>query len=287
MSRRVAVITGGSRGIGKEVSQRLARDGWAVVSLATSQANLDKAASEADELGLDIHGFKVDVASPTEVEALFAHIDEKFGRVDLVVNNAGIGESKEQALWEAGVDEWWRVIEVNLRGPMLMMHQAMPRMLKQKSGRIINIGSLRNITAIPIETAYAASKAGLTRLTETVNCGLEGTGVLVFELSPGRVMTDIIGASIANAPASTWTPIERVAEFVAVISEGELDELAGRFLHARDDIDVLKSRTAETVQSNGRVLTLTRAFEGDPLRYPGDLKAQAAVTAENKKKETV
>jgi NAD(P)-dependent dehydrogenase (short-subunit alcohol dehydrogenase family) len=277
---RVAVITGGSRGIGQEISHRLDSNGWKVVVIATSQANLDASQEKAAAVGLQIDGRLTDVSDPEQVAELFAHIDATYGQVDLVVNNAGIGEDREQPLWEAGVDEWWRVIAVNLRGPMLMMREALPRMLARKEGRIINIGSLRNITAIPIETAYAASKAGLTRLTETVDIGLEGTGVRIFELSPGRVKTGIIGPSIASAPASTWTPIERVAEFVDCIANGELDELSGRFLHARDDIEVLKERSRETIASNGRVLTLSKAFEGDPLRYPGAHKTKAAQVAQ-------
>jgi NAD(P)-dependent dehydrogenase (short-subunit alcohol dehydrogenase family) len=275
MSRPVALVTGGSRGIGKEVSHRFATDGWDVVVIATSEKNLEVATQEADAAGLAITGHRVDVSSPKEVQRLFERMDADYGRVDLVVNNAGIGEDREQPIWEAGVDEWWNVIAVNLRGPMLTMREAIPRMIRQGNGRVINIGSLRNITAIPIETAYAASKAGLTRLTETVNVGLADTGVRVFELSPGRVKTDIIGPSIANAPAGTWTPIERVAEFVAVIASGELDQLAGRFLHARDDIDQLKSNFDETLSSNGRVLTLRKAWSDDPLKYPGDLQQQA------------
>lgn len=280
MSSRVAVITGGSRGIGQEISTHLATRGWKVVVIATSARNLEASQQRAREAGLEIDGRLTDVADPGQVADLFAHIDSTYGRVDLVVNNAGIGEDREQPLWEAGIDEWWRVIEVNLRGPMLMMREALPRMLAQEEGRIINIGSLRNITAIPIETAYAASKAGLTRLTETIDVGLEGTGVRVFELSPGRVRTDIIGPSITDAPASTWTPIERVAEFVNVIANGELDALSGRFLHARDDIDALKAHTDETIASNGRVLTLSKAFDGDPIKYPGALKTKAATAAE-------
>lgn len=280
MSDRVAVITGGSRGIGQEIATRLATGGWKVVVIATSASNLEASQDKARAAGLQIDGRLTDVADPAQVADLFAHVDSTYGRVDLVVNNAGIGENHEQPIWEAGVHEWWRVIEVNLRGPMLMMREALPRMLAQKQGRIINIGSLRNITAIPIETAYAASKAGLTRLTETIDVGLDGTGVRVFELSPGRVQTDIIGPSIADAPASTWTPIERVAEFVDVIANGELDVLSGRFLHARDDIDALKAHAKETIAVNGRVLTLSKAFEGDPLRYPGALKTKAAKAAE-------
>lgn len=276
MTDRVAVITGGSRGIGQEISTHLATRGWKVVVIATSQKNLEASQEKAQAAGLEIDGRLTDVADPAQVAALFSHIDATYGRLDLVVNNAGIGETREQPLWEAGVDEWWRVLEVNLRGPMLMMREALPRMLSQERGRIINIGSLRNITAIPIETAYAASKAGLTRLTETVDVGLEGTDVRVFELSPGRVKTDIIGPSIADAPAGTWTPIERVAEFVEVIANGELDDLSGRFLHARDDIDALKAHAKETIAENGRVLTLSKAFDGDPLRYPGALKTKAA-----------
>lgn len=271
LTGKVAIITGGSRGIGQAIALRLAKEGAHVIIAATTLERIDATRKLAEGLPGSLTGEPTDVSDPAAVTRLIERAEREHGQIDLIVNNAGIAEDGEMMLWETDVEEWWRVIEVNLRGPMLTMHAAIPGMLRRGTGRIVNIGSLRNITAIPIHSAYGASKAGLTRLTNTVEAGLAGTGVRLFELSPGRVRTDIITPSMLDAPDHTWTPIDRVAEIVVQIALGDLDELSGRFLHARDDFEMMSQKAAEIIERNGRVLTLAKAYDGDPLRYPGDL----------------
>jgi 3-oxoacyl-[acyl-carrier protein] reductase len=227
-----AVVTGGSRGIGLAIAQRLAADGWDVTSISSADA---------------------DVSDRDAVERAFAEI----GDVDLLVNNAGaLGPIGPFA--DTDADDWWRVLEVNVRGTMLPTRAVLPGMLGRGSGRIVNLGSEAGVGRDAPGFAYGVSKTAVLRFTEQLAAQLEGTGVHVFAISPGGVRTKLV-EPIADRFRGEWVPPERAAELVARIARGECDAIAGRYLHVSlDDIDDLIARADQIARDDLYVLRLRK-----------------------------
>lgn len=274
LSGHVALITGASRGIGRAVATRLHEEGMNVALTARSARSL----SELEELGrgdrvgsvLTVPG---DVTVPADVERVVRAAEEAFGGIDLLVNNAGTAEVGNVTLWDADPHEWWRVMETNLRGPMLFSGAVAPGMIARGRGRIVNINSTRSVRAEATQTAYGISKCAVSMLTQSLWAGLAGTGVCVFDYSPGRVWTQLTESLYASdvpkgkseAPKGSWTPMEKAVDGLVAVAAGDLDELAGRFLHANDDMRRMSENAAVVVDSGGRRLMLAQAFPGDPL----------------------
>lgn len=231
-----AVVTGGSRGIGHAIAQRLAADAWDVTTIARSGADV-----------------AADVSDRAAVEEAFAAI----GDVDLLVNNAGV-LGPRGPLAETDPDEWWRVLEVNLRGTLLPTRAVLPSMLARGSGRIVNVASEAGVGRNAPGFAYGVSKTAAIRFTEQLAAQLEGTGVLVFAISPGGVRTQMT-EPIAELFGGEWVPPERAAELVARIASGECDALAGRYVHVvLDDLDDLLARVDEIERDDLYVLRLRK-----------------------------
>jgi NADP-dependent 3-hydroxy acid dehydrogenase YdfG len=172
-------------------------------------------------------------------EAVMQVIDT-WGRIDVLINNAGIaGDS--HAFTRTAVDDWWRVLEVNVKGPLQFMARVLPSMLQQDSGIVINIGSYAAIRPIPGNSAYTASKAALARLTDSVAEEVKASGVQLFCVSPGLVETDMTRgkAAFEHVPAEAWSQPEDICKTTLRLIEGDCQALSGRFLHVLDNIDRL------------------------------------------------
>lgn len=262
----VALVTGASRGIGAAIVERLHRAGAHVAITARSSDALESlAASLAGGEGtgrvLTLPG---SVTDPAAVEEAVAAARDAFGPLDLLINNAGMVESRNVPMWEADPREWWEVTATNLYGPMLMTRAVVPDMLARGSGRIINIVSRRGIWPLPDQTAYGASKCALMKLTESLATSLSGTGVRVFGYSPGRVRTSMT-ENLTGSKAGSWTPMDLAVDGIMAIAEGRLDALEGRFLHAHDDLSALAAQADEIIKRDGRVFAVTEAFPGDTI----------------------
>jgi 3-oxoacyl-[acyl-carrier protein] reductase len=268
LEQNVALVTGASRGIGRAIATRLHREGMNVAVVARSPGPLEALGDEL-RAGSGVGGvlaFSADVTEPDSVSEAVAAVEGEFGRIDLLVNNAGMAEAGDRTLWEADVEEWWRTIATNVRGPMLFARAVLPGMVARDSGRIININSSRSVRSVPTRTAYAVSKAGLAQITKSLAAALAGTGVRVFDYSPGRVKTDLTQQSMGyavSAPDSSWTPIETTVEGLIAIAQGRLDGLTGRFIHAHDDMQRLSEEADAVVQRGGRTLVISEAYDGD------------------------
>lgn len=184
---QVAVVTGGSRGIGRVIAQRLAADGARVVVTARTA---DGAEACAAELPGDGHlGAACDVAEREPVDALVKRVESELGRIDVLVNNAGV--TADNILVRLGDDDWDRVLNTNLRGAFLMTRAVARGMMKRRSGRIINITSIVGLTGNRGQVNYAASKAGLVGLTKSVAKELASRNVLCNAVAPGFIETDM------------------------------------------------------------------------------------------------
>jgi 3-oxoacyl-[acyl-carrier protein] reductase len=229
VSERIALVTGGGRGIGANVARLLAADGWSVVVAARS---LDQVEAVAAEIGG--RALELDVSSPESVERTVAEA----GAVELLVANAGVG-NQDGPTWELDPAAWWHTFEVNVLGVHLCCRAVIPGMLERGAGRIVITGSGASYLPGGTTTAYASSKAAVGRYAETLNNELDGR-VPVFLFSPGLVRTEMTSSFPDDAP---WTPPELAPELVRKLASGKYDALAGRYLHAEhDDVDDLLAR---------------------------------------------
>ena len=204
-----------------------------------------------------------DVTDGAAVEAAIAQVLERFGRVDLLVNNAGLIDAAEVPVWEADPDQWWQVVTSHIRGAQLMARAVVPGMLARGSGRIVNLVSGMGTRAEPQYSAYSIGKTGLMRLTETLATSLSGTGVCAFDVAPGLVDTPMTRSMPKWRDFSDWTPPSHVVALVGSIAAGRLDSWSGRFLRAgTDDPDVLGALTPEGA---ARQLRLRPYGDDDPL----------------------
>ncbi len=264
LTGQVAVVTGASMGIGRHLVQGLSARGATVVGLARGQDRLTTAMDEVTKAtGSQTLALAVDVMDVGAVDAAGARIISEFGRIDLLVNNAGLIDAAEVPVWEADPEQWWDVISSHIRGGQLMARAVVPTMLSQGSGRVISLVSSMGTRAEPQYSAYSIGKTGLMRLTETLAASLNGTGVYAFDVAPGLVDTTMTRSMPKWRDFTGWTPPSHVVELVAAIAAGQLDAWTGRFMRAGvDELDTLRGLTPEGV---ARQLRLRPYADTDPV----------------------
>lgn len=249
---RVALITGGSRGLGREAARALTEAGWSV-AVTGRDAEALSAVVSAGQAALALPGDATDAASVAEA---VRRTDSELGPLDLLLANAGAFAAGGR-LWETDPDLWWRDVEVSLRGPALALHAALPGMVARGAGRVVVMGSGFGTVPTPGASAYASSKAAVMRLVDSVAAELAGTGVVLLAVSPGMVPTDMTHGFpegfLAHRPElrdpapEAWTPAEAFVRLLLRIAAGELDALSGRFVRARDNVDeALAAASAES-----------------------------------------
>jgi NAD(P)-dependent dehydrogenase (short-subunit alcohol dehydrogenase family) len=264
----VALVTGAGRGIGRAVSLALAAQGWSVGLLGRSRGPLDDVLRDIARGGGRAVAVPADVTHRDQVRAAVDTVSRDLGSPDLVVSNAGLREQATGVPWEVDADEWWRVVETNLRGPFLLAHEVLPAMVTRGSGRLLHIGSGMGQRPQPGGrwSAYSVSKAALGRLTDTLAAGLDGSGVTVLETSPGLVRTDMTETMWGPPDEQSWNPVEQITSLVLRFARGDLDALHGRFVHAsRDDVDALLALAEAISATDARTLRLRPYGPDDPL----------------------
>ncbi len=248
---RAAVVTGAAQGIGKAIATAFANEGAKVL---IGDINGDSAARTAAELsagGRTVKAVKADVADPAGGETLVAHCMREFGRVDILVNNAGIGINKRTL--DFPLDEWERVIKVNLTGAFLCAQAAARKMVEQRSGKIINIVSLSGQRGGIGRAAYGASKAGLELLTKVMAVELGELGINVNAIVPGPIATDVGRAM--HDPAT----VEAYNFLVPQRRYGEPHEIAKAAVFLA---------SSESDYVNGHSLNVDGGFRAAGLMYP-------------------
>jgi NAD(P)-dependent dehydrogenase (short-subunit alcohol dehydrogenase family) len=204
---RVAVVTGGASGIGRSTATRLSADGCRVAVL-----DLGDAGGTDAELTL-----RTDVTDPEEVETAFKEVVATFGRIDVLVNNAGItGSAEATRCHETPIDEWDRVQAVNVRGPFLCTRAALPTMLRQGSGHIITVASVAGLIAFPGRCAYTTSKGAAVQFTKSLAVDYASAGIRANAVCPGFVETPMtqwrLDQPELRAQVETKIPLGRVAQ---------------------------------------------------------------------------
>ena len=218
---KTAIVTGGTRGIGAAIAALLAEHGAAVVVSGRDAARLQHAVQELEERGASVHGVVADAAKREDADRLVEAAKERYGRLDLLVNNAGI--TRDGLLIRMKDDDWDRVMEVNLRGAFLVTRAAAKLMVRQRSGRIINIASTAGAMGNPGQVNYSAAKAGLIGFTKATARELAHWGILVNAVAPGLIETDMAAAIPAAAREALLeqVPLKRIG------SAREVAEMVG------------------------------------------------------------
>ena len=192
LANQVAIVTGGARGIGREIALALARAGADVALFDVNPQQLEPTVAELRQLGRRAEGFVVDVTDGKQVDDSMAKVLDKLGRIDILINNAGI--TKDGLLIRMDDAQWDRVLTINLKGTFLCTRAAAKHMLKQRRGRIVSIASIVGLIGNPGQANYAASKAGIIGFTKAVAKELASRSITCNAIAPGFIKTEMTDA---------------------------------------------------------------------------------------------
>jgi len=266
LSGAVAVVTGGSRGLGRVLSQALAESGATVGLMARSASELTATVCEITGAGGSAMAAAGDASRPGDVDRAIGRIRSQLGPIDLLVNNAGIAGPSGNT-WDLRPESWWETVQVNLGSAYLCTRAVLPEMIARANGRIVNITSQAGAARWPQQTAYAVSKAAIIKLTENVAAETRASRVHVFSVDPGLLPIGLTTSAIAETavPGSSearrdaWLRHQLTAghgadpalpaRLLVRIAAGDADSLSGCHLSVHDDLDqmlALATRTPKT-----------------------------------------
>lgn len=237
LKEQVAVVTGGSRGIGRAIVLMLAREGCDVAfNYQNSQAQAQDLEKQAQEFGVKCRGTRVDIRDFAAVKAWIEGIKQEFGRLDILINNAGIVVDK--ALMMMSQEDWDQVIDTNLNGTFHATRACIVGFLKQKKGRIVNISSISGVVGLARQTNYSAAKGGMNAFTKSLAKEVAPYGILVNAVAPGYIETDILsGLSekqrediLASIPLGRIGQVEDVVSCVKFLLSEKSDYMTGQII---------------------------------------------------------
>lgn len=256
---QVALVTGASRGLGQAFAVGLAQAGMSVGITARTVEGLQQTLRAIEDAGGKGLAVPADIADGEAIPEVVREVEEQLGPIDLLLNNAGVGEPYGPS-WETDPDQWWRCQEINVRGPFLYCHEVLRRMVPRRRGRIVNVSSGAGTRPVAYISAYAISKTALIRLSEVLAAEAQPFGISVFSISPGSVRTALAEQILANSGAMKWfgwleelyqkgqnvTP-EPATRLVLYLASGAADHLSGRFFGVAED-------PAEVVRRSEQIL---------------------------------
>jgi len=240
---KVALVTGSSRGIGRAIALRLAQEGCHVaVNYHTSKEAAMEVLRDIQRTHRNALAIQADVASPQQVETMVSVVEEELGPVDILVNNAGI--HKHHKSWEMSMEDWDRIIGVNLTGTYLTSRLLGPKMAERGWGRIVNVSSIVADIGSDHEAHYTASKAGVHGLTKSLALELSPRGVTVNAVAPGWIRTDMTAdatpeeweEALAEIPLGRIGEAEEIASVVAYLASPEASYVTGQVLHVNGGV---------------------------------------------------
>lgn len=233
-----AIVTGASRGIGRAIALELAKQGANVaVNYAGSVEKAQQVVHELQELGVKAFKIQADVSNETEVKAMMKEVVSTFGSIDILVNNAGI--TRDNLLMRMKEEEFDQVINTNLKGVFMCTKAVTRQMMKQRSGRIINVASIVGVSGNPGQANYTAAKAGVIGLTKTTAKELASRNILVNAVAPGYIATDMTDALNDEQKKAVFDLIplgklgqpEDVAKVVRFLASDDANYLTGQTIH--------------------------------------------------------
>ncbi len=235
---KIALVTGASRGIGKEIALELARQGANVaVNYSGSEGKAIEVVDEIKAFGKEAFAIKCDVSNSDEVTAMIKETVERFGKLDILVNNAGI--TKDNLLMRMKEQEWDDVININLKGVFLCTKAVTRQMMKQRVGRIINIASVVGVSGNPGQANYVAAKAGVIGLTKTTSKELASRNITVNAIAPGFITTDMTdklpeevkSEMLKQIPLARLGEPKDIAKMTAFLASEDASYITGQTIH--------------------------------------------------------
>ena len=236
--KKVVLITGASRGIGKEIAKKFAKNNYnLVINYTSDKIDLESLKKEFSEYGIEVLFVKANVAKFEECENMVRQAIEKFGKIDVLVNNAGI--TRDNLIMRMKEEDFDSVINVNLKGVFNMTKNVVPYMMKKKSGKIVSISSVVGIAGNAGQSNYSASKAGIIGFTKSLAKELASRNIYVNAVAPGFIqtdMTDVLSESVkeninSQIPLKRMGTAEEVAKVVYVLSCEESSYITGQVIN--------------------------------------------------------
>lgn len=294
---RVVLVTGGGRGIGREIAQTMAGAGAKVAVVARSGDQINETAEMIRRAGGQADAFVADVTESDAVERAVRAIEKALGPVDVLVNNAGTVKPFGP-LWSADLKEWWSGVETNLLGPVVCSRAVLAGMVERGLGWIINVSSGAGTVSTPFYSSYVVSKTALIRLTECLALEARPHGVSVFAISPGTVRTEMSEYSLNSPQGKKWlpwfqrlfeekidVPASRAAQLVLTLASGRADALSGRFISIFDDVETMIERAAEIELQNLYSLKIEKVAGAGGNTALAAVLADARQAAEQQEKQ--
>lgn len=238
LAGKAALVTGASRGIGREIALELARQGADVaVNFSGSEDKANEVVDQIKQLGRDAFTVKCDVSDSEQVADMVKETIDRFGHLDILVNNAGI--TRDNLLMRMKEDEWDDVIKINLKGVFLCTKAVTRQMMKQRQGRIINIASIVGVSGNPGQANYVAAKAGVIGLTKTTAKELASRNITVNAIAPGFITTDMTDKlteevkteMLKQIPLARFGEPKDIAKVTAFLASDDSSYMTGQTLH--------------------------------------------------------
>ena len=270
LAGEVALVTGAGRGIGRAIAETFARAGASVALVARSPGELADAASAIAATGATAVAHAADVTNEAAMRHVIENVRASLGEISILVNNAGsIGPIGP--FGDAAIDDWWRCVEVNLRGTIVCTNLVMHELAARGRGRILNIVSGAGAASLTYFSAYVASKTAVVRWTEAVAAELAPYGVRMFAMEPGTTATAMSNFSLTSEAGRRWipwfkgifdagldVPMERVTTRALDLATGRGDALSGRYLPLNEDLDTMVAHAREIREGSLYSLRLAR-----------------------------
>ena len=261
LTNQTAIVTGASRGLGQAYAIALAAAGASVAAVARSAEQLEETVTKIQMAGGKAMAYSLDVTDRFALEQVFQQIEYQQGPIDLLVNNAGVLPPLGP-VWEIDPDDWWRTMEVNMRGALLCTRFVVPGMIARKCGRIINVASEAGLKGRAYLSPYGVSKTAVIRFSESLAMELAPHGVKVFAICPGAVRTEMSNVAF-SVEGQKWLPWfskifetgqdvspEEAVKLVLRLASGKYDVLSGRYMQVKDNLDAMYQSRQE-IQTKG------------------------------------
>jgi NAD(P)-dependent dehydrogenase (short-subunit alcohol dehydrogenase family) len=268
---QVAIVTGGGRGFGQAIAQRLAAGGAAVAVTSRTQSQLDETKASIEAGGGHAIAMAADVNSQGDWDRVVRETESQLGPVTLLVANAALSDPAGP-LYDIDPDVWQKTLDTNVMGSVRGARAVLPGMVERAAGRVIITSSGAALAATPYTSPYRVSKAALLRLAEIMALEVKDHGVSVFAIHPGVINSTILDSAVRTDAGRKWVPhmakmvesgnaltgTEQCAECCAFLASGAADALTGRYISATEDYRALAARSAEIAANDLQVLRLTQ-----------------------------